>query len=112
MRQQRNNEAKELIGMRVGTAKAIFNQNSASGQMLLSINKSAPIKPIRKAIPTRNNLSDEIVTTSIIPEDEVANDVVENISVVTPVVAEVPSHNVQTVLQSVVVVIKKKNQTN
>lgn len=52
-RQQRNNEAKELIGSRVGTAKAIFDQNSASGQMLL--NKSAPIKPVRNSIAQRIN---------------------------------------------------------
>lgn len=33
MRQQRNDEAKALIGSRVGTAKAIFTQHTASGQM-------------------------------------------------------------------------------
>lgn len=53
MRQQRNNEAKELIGSRVGTAKAIFSQNSASGQMLL--NKAAPVKPVRNSIAQRIN---------------------------------------------------------
>lgn len=54
MRHQRNNEAKELIGSRVGMAKAIFNQNSASGQMLLA-NKAAPIKPVRNSIAQRVN---------------------------------------------------------
>ncbi|XP_037031899.1 drebrin-like protein [Bradysia coprophila] len=52
MRQQRNLEARELIGSRVGTAKAIFSQNSASGQMQTT-NKVAPIKPIRNTIQQR-----------------------------------------------------------
>lgn len=52
MRQQRNLEARELIGSRVGTAKAIFTQNSASGQMQTN-NKVAPIKPIRNTIQQR-----------------------------------------------------------
>lgn len=52
MRQQRNLEARELIGSRVGTAKAIFNQNSASGQMQTN-NKVAPAKPIRNTIQQR-----------------------------------------------------------
>lgn len=41
MRQQRNNEAKALIGSRVGTAKAIFAQNTASGQMNSTSTSSA-----------------------------------------------------------------------
>ncbi|KAJ6649465.1 Drebrin-like protein [Pseudolycoriella hygida] len=52
MRQQRNLEARELIGSRVGTAKAIFSQNSASGQMQTN-NKIAPTKPIRNTIQQR-----------------------------------------------------------
>lgn len=55
MRQQRNNEARQLIGSRVGTAKAIFTQNTASGQMQTSINKSAPVKPVRNSIAQRIN---------------------------------------------------------
>lgn len=63
MRQQRNLEARELIGSRVGTAKAIFSQNSASGQMQTN-NKVAPIKPIRNTIqqrftPQQNESSNE-----------------------------------------------------
>lgn len=54
MRQQRNQEAKELIGSRVGTAKAIFSQNTSSGQMLNNKN-SAPIKPVRNSIAQRIN---------------------------------------------------------
>ncbi len=52
MRQQRNLEARELIGGRVGTAKTIFSQNSTSGQMQTN-NKIAPIKPIRNTIQQR-----------------------------------------------------------
>lgn len=53
MRLARNNEAKELIGTRVGTAKAIFTQNSSSGQM--HSNKAAPAKPVRNSIAQRIN---------------------------------------------------------
>lgn len=53
MREQRNREAKELIGSRVDTAKAIFAQNTASAQM--SNQKSAPIKPVRNSIAHRIN---------------------------------------------------------
>lgn len=53
MREQRNREAKELIGSRVDTAKAIFTQNSAASQ--LSNQKAAPIKPIRNSIAHRIN---------------------------------------------------------
>lgn len=55
MRQQRNNEAKQLIGSRVGTAKAIFTQNSASGQMH-NPKTAAPAKPVRNSIAQRINL--------------------------------------------------------
>lgn len=51
MRQKRNNEAKELIGSRVGTAKAIFTQHTSSGQM----QTKAPIKPVRNSIAQRIN---------------------------------------------------------
>lgn len=54
MRQQRNQEAKELIGGRVGTAKAIWTQNSAAGQMS-TVNKAAPVKPVRNSIAQRIN---------------------------------------------------------
>lgn len=55
MRQQRNQEARELIGSRVGTAKAIFTQNAASGQMKTSSKISAPAKPVRNSIAQRIN---------------------------------------------------------
>lgn len=54
MRQQRNNEAKQLIGSRVGTAKAIFTQNTASGQMH-NPKAAAPAKPVRNSIAQRIN---------------------------------------------------------
>lgn len=53
MRQQRNREAKELIGSRVDTAKAIFTQNTVASQM--SNNKAPPVKPIRNSIAHRIN---------------------------------------------------------
>lgn len=55
MRQQRNKEAKELIGGRVGTAKAIFAQNSAAGQMSTVNKAAAPAKPVRNSIAQRIN---------------------------------------------------------
>lgn len=55
MRQQRNKEAKELIGGRVGTAKAIFTQNSAAGQMSTVNKAAAPAKPVRNSIAQRIN---------------------------------------------------------
>lgn len=33
MRQQRSQEARELIGSRVGVAKAIFSKNTSEGQL-------------------------------------------------------------------------------
>lgn len=105
MRQQRNNEAKELIGSRVGTAKAIFNQNSASGQMLLN-KSSAPIKPVRNSIAQRVNVlnqSDETSTPIVaIAEDEVVNEVVKNVLVVTP---EIPSQDVHHIIAQAVDVV-------
>uniref|UniRef100_A0A6B2E571 Putative actin binding protein 1 n=1 Tax=Phlebotomus kandelakii TaxID=1109342 RepID=A0A6B2E571_9DIPT len=52
MRQQRNQEAKELIGSRVGQAKAIFSQNTTN----VSVAKaSAPVKPARNSLAQRFN---------------------------------------------------------
>lgn len=79
MRQQRNNEAKELIGSRVGTAKAIFSQHSASGQMQT---KAAPVKPVRNSIAQRINTinnqqtdeepEDELPTIATVTDDNIA----------------------------------------
>lgn len=49
MRQQRNEEAKQLIGNSVDKAKAIFNQNTAAGQLAKAA-KTAPVKPVRNSI--------------------------------------------------------------
>lgn len=51
MREQRNREARELIGGRVDAAKALFVQNSAAAQM--ANQKAAPIKPVRNSIAQR-----------------------------------------------------------
>lgn len=73
MRQQRNNEAKALIGSRVGTAKAMFTQHSASGQMHGSANAAAaaanraaaPAKPARNSIAQRiNSFNNATVATA------------------------------------------------
>lgn len=77
MRQQRNQEAKELIGSRVGTAKAIFSQNSASGQMHgKPTTNAAPTKPVRNSIAQKinnfNNPQAETETENIIKTDAIA----------------------------------------
>lgn len=82
MRQQRNLEARELIGSRVGTAKAIFSQNSASGQMQTN-NKVAPIKPIRNTIqqrfaPHNNESSNEKNDESV--ENSLSEDSIEKVA--------------------------------
>lgn len=55
MRQQRNQEARQLIGSSVDKMKAIFNQNSAPGQLTTIPAKTAPVKPIRNSISARSN---------------------------------------------------------
>lgn len=82
MRQQRNLEARELIGSRVGTAKAIFSQNSASGQMQ-TVNKVAPVKPIRNTIQQRFQPSNTDAGS------EKSDETVENTSNVTEKIATV-----------------------
>lgn len=78
MRQQRNDEAKALIGTRVGTAKAIFSQHSASGQMHGNANAAAaaaanraaaPAKPARNSIAQRiNSFNNAAVATATTPK--------------------------------------------
>ncbi|XP_055855581.1 drebrin-like protein isoform X2 [Episyrphus balteatus] len=53
MRQLRNQEARELIGSRVGAAKAIFTRNTSEGQ--LQSNSAPPAKPARASIAQRIN---------------------------------------------------------
>lgn len=50
MRQQRNQEARQLIGSTVNNAKAIFAQNTAAGQLTSKMVKTAPVKPVRNSI--------------------------------------------------------------
>ncbi|XP_036326041.1 drebrin-like protein [Rhagoletis pomonella] len=55
MRQQRNQEARELIGSRVIAAKAIFTQNTSQGQLQTKLNTAPPAKPARTSIAQRIN---------------------------------------------------------
>lgn len=50
MRQQRNQEVRQLIGSTVNNAKAIFAQNTAAGQLTSKMAKTAPVKPVRNSI--------------------------------------------------------------
>lgn len=55
MRQQRNQEARQLIGNSVDKAKAIFAQNTAAGQIQSKGVKMAPVKPVRNSIARSTN---------------------------------------------------------
>lgn len=50
MRQQRNQEVRQLIGSTMNTAKALWSQNTAAGQMINKPVKTAPVKPARNSI--------------------------------------------------------------
>lgn len=50
LRQQRNEEVRQLIGSSVDKAKAIFAQNTAAGQLTSKTTKTAPVKPVRNSI--------------------------------------------------------------
>lgn len=50
IRQQRNEEVRQLIGSSVDKAKAIFAQNTAAGQLTSKTTKTAPVKPVRNSI--------------------------------------------------------------
>lgn len=94
MRQARNNEAKELIGSRVGTAKAIFTQNSSSGQM--HSNKAAPAKPVRNSIAQRiNSLNNQQQETTSEESRSVLPKTIVNRVVSTIAEAEVTQDDVQ-----------------
>lgn len=86
MRQQRNDEAKALIGSRVGTAKAIFTQHSASGQMHSTANAAAaaanraaaPAKPARNSIAQRiNTFNNAAVATTTTPKTPPVHEVAD-----------------------------------
>lgn len=55
MRQLRNQEARELIGSRVGAAKAIFTRNTSEGQLQSKLSSAPPAKPARASIAQRIN---------------------------------------------------------
>lgn len=55
MRQQRNQEVRQLIGSRVNNAKAIFSQETAAGQLINKNTKTAPVKPVRNSISRTTN---------------------------------------------------------
>lgn len=98
MRQQRNLEARELIGSRVGTAKAIFSQNSASGQMQTNNKSVAPIKPIRNTIQQRftpQNIETDSDKNNENVESSVSEDSTETIAKVAEVVV-LNAENIQT----------------
>ncbi|KAI8122165.1 drebrin-like protein isoform X1 [Lucilia cuprina] len=53
MRQQRSQEARELIGTRVGAAKAMFTKHTSEGQLQCKLNTAPPAKPVRNSITQR-----------------------------------------------------------
>ncbi|XP_037807747.1 drebrin-like protein isoform X2 [Lucilia sericata] len=56
MRQQRSQEARELIGTRVGAAKAMFTKHTSEGQLQSKLNTAPPAKPVRNSITQRINV--------------------------------------------------------
>lgn len=55
MRQQRNQEVRQLIGSTMNTAKALWSQNTAAGQLINKPVKTAPVKPARNSISKSMN---------------------------------------------------------
>ncbi|XP_075160944.1 actin binding protein 1 [Haematobia irritans] len=55
MRQERSQEAKALIGSRVGAAKAIFTKHTSEGQLQSKLSTAPPAKPARNSIAQRIN---------------------------------------------------------
>uniref|UniRef100_A0A1A9UG75 Drebrin-like protein n=1 Tax=Glossina austeni TaxID=7395 RepID=A0A1A9UG75_GLOAU len=55
MRQQRSQEARELIGSRVLAAKAMFTKHTSEGQLQTKLNTAPPAKPVRNSITQRIN---------------------------------------------------------
>lgn len=87
MRQQRNQEVRQLIGSSVDKAKAIFAQNTAAGQLSSKSTKTAPVKPVRNSITrstTTNNQqqqSPEPEKSHQLPEPDDIHDEIETSSV-------------------------------
>lgn len=93
MRQQRNQEVRQLIGSTVNTAKALWNQNTAAGQLINKPVKTAPVKPARNSISKSVNNQRQPspdpprIQQSIVDESPMPIDVNEPIS---PTITETP----------------------
>lgn len=59
MRQQRNQEVRQLIGSSVDKAKAVFAQNTTAEQVLQKTTKTAPVKPARNSITRSSSSSNQ-----------------------------------------------------
>lgn len=91
MRQQRNQEARQLIGNSVDKAKAIFAQNTAAGQLQNKAAKTAPVKPVRNSI-TRS-ATNQRQQQSPEPEKSPQHDSIEEIEPSSPTGTPQPSSN-------------------
>lgn len=92
MRQQRNQEARQLIGNSVDKAKAIFAQNTAAGQLQNKAAKTAPVKPVRNSI-TRS-ATNQRQQQSPEPEKSSQHDDIEEMESSSPTdTTEPPSNN-------------------
>lgn len=89
MRQARNQEARELIGSRVGAAKAMFTKHTSEGQLQSKLNTQPPAKPARNSIAQRINAFNQNETQEAAPLSP--RSITPNKSpLITSVVAEVP----------------------
>ncbi|KAH8335065.1 hypothetical protein KR074_002184 [Drosophila pseudoananassae] len=93
LRQARNQEARELIGSRVGAAKAIFTQHTSESQIQSKLNTNPPAKPARNSIAQRINAfnQNEPQVGSVPSSSPVKRSTPEPASAVAPVAAEVVS---------------------
>ncbi|XP_030570933.1 drebrin-like protein [Drosophila novamexicana] len=86
MRQARNQEARELIGSRVGAAKAMFTKHTSEGQLQSKLNTQPPAKPARNSIAQRINVFNHNQT-----QDSEATLPPQSVSPINPPVAAVSS---------------------
>ncbi|XP_034483961.1 drebrin-like protein [Drosophila innubila] len=95
MRQARNQEARELIGSRVGAAKAMFTKHTSEGQLQSKLNTQPPAKPARNSIAQRINAFNHNETqdagASLSPRSITPN----KSPVITSAVAEAPPSSVE-----------------
>lgn len=85
MRQLRNQEARELIGSRVGAAKAIFTRNTSEGQLQTKLSSAPPAKPARASIAQRINALNNQQTAEEPKQNPVAKSAAPPASVSVPV---------------------------